>query len=43
VDRYESWTKLRAELANQAQRQEERVAAEDRRKRTSSRRRPDAT
>ncbi len=30
--RYESWQKLRAELANQAQRQEERVAAEDRRK-----------
>lgn len=32
-DRYESWIKLRSELANQARRQEERIAAEDRRKR----------
>ncbi len=31
-DRYDSWTKLRAELANQVRRQEERVAAEDRRR-----------
>ena len=36
VDRYESWIKLRAELANQIRRQEERVAAEDRRKRSGA-------